>query len=202
MAQDHFERHGHHVGVIDWNFNVVFDEQPSIVEMAKAYRPFLQKPELYEPIPDKWLHATILKVGTTEQYTEDEMLAVAEKVQNRLSGIKFPRFHFGDLKIIHGNVAFAIEPEKELEKLYIAVSESLEEVVGAERTTQPPYGHFLAHCSLVYTKNRKNEAETEAELRAANITPASFHIHHMPLITQKPTNGHYEWEIVKDIVVE
>jgi hypothetical protein len=82
MAQDHFERHNHHDGIIDWNFNVVFDMQPSIIEMAKAYQPYLQKPELYDPIPYEWLHATILRVGTIEQYSEAEMLQVAVKVQD------------------------------------------------------------------------------------------------------------------------
>lgn len=201
MAQDHFERHNHHDGVIDWNFNVTFADQPSVAAMAEAYRPLLLKPHFYDPIPAQWMHATILRVGKVDEYTETEMLAVAEKVQDRLRGMKFGEFHFGPLKIIHGNVAFSIQPESELEKLYTAVTESLEEVVGSARATKSPYGHFIAHSSLVYSKARDNEKETETELGNANIEPASFYIHHMPLIRQRPTQGHYEWDIVKDIVV-
>lgn len=201
MAQDHFERHSHYDGVIDWNFNVIFNDQPSVATMSEAYRPLLQKSWFYETIPNEWLHATILRVGTVAEYTEDEMLTVADKVQARVRDLQLPEFHFGSHVIIHGNVCFKIEPEAELEKLYIAVIESLEEVVGTERATKSPYGHFIAHTSLVYTKRRENEADTEAELSTANIEPAKFRIHHMPLIRQRPTGGHYEWEVVKDIQV-
>ncbi len=201
MAQDHFERHKHHDGVTDWNFNVTFEDQPSVAAMAKAYKPLLSRPELYEPIPVKWLHATILRVGTVDEYTEDEMLAVAQAVQERMRGIRMPEFHFGKHKIIFGNICFPVEPERELGKLYTAVTESLELVVGPNRATKSPYGHFIAHTSLVYTKQRDNEDETEALLEAADIKPATFSIKHVPLIKQKPINGHYEWEIVKDIII-
>lgn len=201
MAQDHFERHNHYDGVVDWNFNVVYDNHPSVVAMAKAYAPYLRRPELYDPIPTEWLHATILRVGPVEDYTEAEMLAVAEKVQAAASQLTLPEFHFGDLVLVRGNICFRIEPERELEKLYTIVTESLESVVGPERATKSPYGEFIAHTSLAYTKAQDNESEIEAALNAAHIQPATFKITSMPLIRQRPTNGHYEWEIVKDIHV-
>ncbi len=201
MVQDHFERHDHYNGVVDWNFNVVFTDQPSVAAMAEAYKPLLQKAWFYDTIPDEWLHATILRVGTVADYSKDEMLAVADKVQARVHDLRLPEFHFGSHVIIHGNVCFKIEPEAKLEKLYTIVTEALAEVVGAERSTKSPYGHFIAHTSLVYTKTRGNETDTHTELNTANIEPAKFRIHHMPLIRQRPTKGHYEWEVVKDIRV-
>jgi 2'-5' RNA ligase len=201
MAQDHFERHNHYDGVVDWNFNVVYRQDPSVVAMAKSYEPLIKRPELYEPIPTEWLHATILRVGPVEDYTISEMLEVAELVQERLKAIQFPEFNFGHHVLVHGNVCFRIEPESELEKLYEAVTESLEKVVGPDRATKSPYGKFIAHTSLAYTKNQDNEAEIDNMLGSANITPATFKIRHMPLIKQRPTNGHYEWEVVKDVLI-
>ena len=201
MAQDHFERHNHHRGVVDWNFNVTFENQPFVVTMAETYRPLLTRPELYDPTPAKWLHATILRIGTADQYSEEEMLAVAEDVQERVRGIQLPEFYFGKHMTIFGNVTFPIEPETELARLYTAVTESLKSIVGTERATKSPYGRFIAHTSLVYTKQRANEQETEAILTEANIPPATFHITHMPLIRQWPVDGHYEWEVVKDVTV-
>lgn len=201
MAQDHFERHNHYEGVVDWNFNVTFEEEPRVAAMVDAYRPLLTRPELYEPVPARWLHATILRVGTTDEYTEAEMLAVAKQVQTRVQAIKLPDFHFGEPKIIFGNITFPIEPEAELEMLYKLITEYLESVVGKSRATKSPYGHFIAHTSFAYTKERDNEAETDAILAAANIQPATFRIKHMPLIRQRPIDGHYEWEVVKDISI-
>lgn len=201
MAEDHFKRHNHYDGVVDWNFNVVYEQDPAVVAMAEAYAPLLKRPELYEPIPTEWLHATILRVGPLEDYTETEMLAVAELVQQKLEGMQFPEFNFGQHVLVHGNVCFKIEPESELEKLYIAVTESLEKVVGADRATKSPYGEFIAHTSLAYTKDQDNEAEIDNLLKRADIAPAKFKISHMPLIKQRPVNGHYKWEVVRDIVL-
>jgi 2'-5' RNA ligase len=199
MAQDHFERHKHHAGTIDWNFNVVFENQPSVTAMAAAYEPLLDRPELYDPIPPKWLHATILRVGTVDEYTEAEMLAVAEKVQAAAANITLPEFHFGELVTVFGNVCFIIEPKAELEKLYNIVAESLESVVGPGRATKTPYGKFISHTSLAYSRAQNNEAAIEAELKQAHIAPAEFRVTRMPLIKQWPTDGHYEWDIVKDV---
>ncbi len=201
MAQDHFERHNHYDGVVDWNFNVVYNDHPSVVAMARAYAPLLKRPELYDPIPPQWLHATILRVGTVDDYTEAEMLAVAEKVQTGAANLVLPEFHFGDLVMVRGNICFRVEPESALEKLYDIVTDSLESVVGPERATKSPYGRFIAHTSLAYTRSQNHEAEIEAALNAAHIDPAEFRITSMPLIRQRPTNGHYEWEIVRDISV-
>lgn len=201
MAEDHFKRHNHYDGVVDWNFNVVYQQDPAVVAMAQAYAPLLKRPEFYEPIPTEWLHATILRVGPLEDYTETEMLAVAELVQQKLEGIQFSEFNFGHYVLVHGNVCFKIEPESELEKLYIAVTESLEKVVGADRATKSPYGEFIAHTSLAYTKDQDNEAEIDGMLNRVNIASAKFKISHMPLIKQRPINGHYEWEVVRDIIL-
>ncbi|MFZ1483728.1 MAG: 2'-5' RNA ligase family protein [Candidatus Saccharimonadales bacterium] len=201
MAQDHFKRHNHYDGVVDWNFNVVYANQPSVRAMADAYAPIITRPELYDPIPTEWLHATILRVGRLEDYTETEMLAVAAKVQDAVADLSLPEFHFGDQVMIYGNVCFRVEPGSELQKLYDIVAESLEDVVGPERATKTPYQHFIAHTSLAYTKAQNNEADIEARLSAANVESAKFKIVNMPLIKQRPVNGHYEWEIVKDIAL-
>jgi hypothetical protein len=201
MAQDHFERHNHHAGVIDWNFNVTFEGEASVAAMADGYKLFLSRPELYAPIPAQWLHATILRIGTADEYKEAEMLSVAELVQERVGSLNLPEFHFGAPKILFGNVCFPIEPSPELEKLYTIVTESLQQIVGQARATKSPYGSFIAHSSFVYTKARDNEAETEAMLAGVDIPPARFRIRHMPLIRQRPVDGHYEWEVVRDISV-
>lgn len=202
MAQDHFERHNHYEGVVDWNFNVVFYDQPSVVAMAEAYRPLLDRPELYTPIPTKWLHSTILRVGKEDEYSLSEMLTVAHLVQEKLNNVKLAEFHFGKPILIFGNVCFKIEPEDELEKLYTIATESLEYVVGPDRATKSPYGRFIAHASLVYTKAHDNEEAIQKTLSDANIPSAKFRIHHMPLIKQRPTEGHYEWDVMKDISVK
>ncbi len=203
MAQDHFERHSHNAGqagVLDWNFNIIFDEA-AVHRWAEEYSSLLKRPELYEPIPPQWLHSTILRVGRYEDYTQEEMLQVADRVQELVRDVKLSTCQFGTYKNIHGNVTFALTPEEQIEKLYSAVVTALEEVVGPERATKSPYGRFISHTSLAYTGTQDNEAAIDESMHSAGIKSPTFRIRHMPLIKQRPVDGHYEWEIVKDVTL-
>jgi 2'-5' RNA ligase len=202
MSQDHFEKHAYQKGKIDWNFNVTYNDQPAVAAMAEAYKSVIQHPGLYPPIPPQWLHATILRVGTTDEYTEAEMLAVAEKIQEEVTRITFLKFSFDSWWLWDGNVCFHLSPDDEFKKLYDVVISALESVVGPERTTKSPHGTFIAHTSLAYAKTHNREDEIHAQLAASRVEPAQFNVTHIPLIKQWPISGHYEWEVVKDIVID
>lgn len=73
MSTDHFQKHNYQAGKVDWNFNLIFDDQPQVAAMVSQYAKPLDQPGLYPPVPAKWLHATILRVGTTDEYTKAEM---------------------------------------------------------------------------------------------------------------------------------
>jgi len=201
MAIDHFERHFRKKNQIDWNFNLVFDGQPAVAEMAREYAKIIRHPGLYDPIPVEWLHATILRVGLTDDYTEAEMLAVAAKLQESLAALTLPEFYFDSWWLWSGGVVLHISPDDEFSKLYDCVIEALEQVVGTERTTHSPHGRFIAHMGLAYPKTHNKEYEIHEQLVAHPVKPAKFRAVSMPLIRQWPTNGHYEWEVVEDIKI-
>jgi len=199
MAIDHFEKRQLRPGQVDWNFNLIFAADPDVARMAEQYAPLLNHPGLYKPVPTEWLHSTILGIGTTEMFSEAEMLAVADKVQEHVAGIKLPKFRFDSWWLLFGNVVFHISPDDELTKLYNVVVASLAEVVGMERASKTPHGRFLAHTTFAYTKSHQNEHEIHDQLTKADIEPAHFRATQMPLIRQWPVDGHYEWEIVKQV---
>lgn len=186
---------------VDWNFNLVFDGQPAVAEMVREYAKVIRHPGLYDPIPTEWLHATILRVGLTDDYTEEEMLAVAAKLQESLAELVLPEFSFDSWWLWSGGVVLHISPDDEFTKLYDHVVKALEQVVGPERTTRSPHGSFMAHMGLAYPKTHNKEYEIHEQLVEYPVKPAKFRATNMPLIRQWPTNGHYEWEVVKDIKV-
>jgi 2'-5' RNA ligase len=201
MATDHFERHGVQPGHVDWNFNVVFNDQPDVAQMAEEYAEIIRHPGLYPPIPSQWLHSTILAVGSTDDYTEEEMLAVAAKLQSSLAQLTLPEFVFDSWWLWSGGVVLHISPADEFTKLYDHVIEALKAVVGPERTTYSPHGKFVAHTGLAYPRTHHAEPEINRQLSSRLVKPAKFKATHMPLIRQWASGGHYEWEIVKDIIV-
>jgi 2'-5' RNA ligase len=203
MATDHFERHRVKAEGDKpwWNFNVVFDNQPDVVRMAQQYAPLLQHPGLYEPIPPQWLHSTILAVGTTHEFTELEMLAVADKLEPLLANLELPEFQFDSWWIWEGNVVLHISPEDEFTRIYDAVTEALTQTVGPKRTRKSPYGNFVPHTSLAYTRTHDKEHEIHRQLVEHPVVPAAFKVAYLPLIRQWPKNGHYEWEVVRKIPI-
>jgi len=53
MAGDHFEKRPHPDGALDWSFNIIFDDQPQVGEMAEAYnRDHNQEKELGQQLAE------------------------------------------------------------------------------------------------------------------------------------------------------
>jgi hypothetical protein len=202
MAIDHFLKRRLKENQVDWNFNVVFEGQTAVAEMLKQYAPALQHPGLYGAIPLEWLHATVLSMETIEDFTEQEMLAVADKLEPLLASLELPEFNFDSWWLWGGNVVLHISPEDEFTKIYDAVVNALTQVVGPERTVKTPHGEFIAHSSLAYTRSHNTEHELHDQLvKHPLVTPASFRVTYLPLLRQWAHDGHYEWEVIKKIPI-
>ncbi len=78
MAIDHFIKHKWSRERTDWNFNILFNDQPQVAGLASQYAPLVKHPGLDDPVPGQWLHATVLRVGFLEDFPEAERLAVAK----------------------------------------------------------------------------------------------------------------------------
>lgn len=139
MAIDHFTKHKEQIGRTDWNFNFLFDDQPQVAELAARYAPLLKHPGLHKPVPGQWLHATLLRVGFVEDFTEAEMLAVADKLEQKLTHTKMPQLILGRRWwwLWNGGPVLGFTPSKQLLQVYGYVLESLIEVVGRDRVPAP-----------------------------------------------------------------
>ena len=201
MAKDHFETHYYQKGHVDWNFNVLFSDQPDVERMVQEYRPIVSRPGLYDPIPAKWLHSTILRVGLTDDFTEEEMLKVVDILAPKLASLTLPEFVFDSWWLWGGNVVLHISPSDQYNTIYDAIIESMQQVVGNERTLKSPHGNFIPHVALAYSKDHHDEIEINHQLSNHPVVPASFNVTSVSLIRQWPTDGHYEWDIVRDIPI-
>jgi 2'-5' RNA ligase len=201
VAFDHFEKEHHQAKRADWNFNILFDGQPAVTDMAREYREAIRHPSLYDPIPPKWLHATIFRVGLVDDYTEHEMLAVAARLEPLLKELRLPEFCFDSWWLWGGNVVLHISPDDKFTQIYDQVIAALNAVVGQERIIPTPHGRFIAHTGLAFTKTHDKESEINSQLVNTRIKPASFRARRLSLIKQWPINGHYEWEVVRQIPI-
>jgi 2'-5' RNA ligase len=201
MVEDHFLKHYYRSNRVDWNFNILFDDQPSVGQMAECYKSSISHPGLYPPIPARWLHATILRVGLLEDFSEAEMLAVTDILKVSLARLELPVFTFESWWIWDGSPVLHISPGNQFMKIYDHVVAALQQTIGKDRTNRPSYGDFIPHMSLAYTRAQDAEGEIYDQLAAHPIAPASFQVSNLALIKQWPTGDHYEWEVIRRIPV-
>lgn len=202
MAKDHFKKHAYQKDRIDWNFNILVGLQPDVARMASEYVETLSQLDgLYDPIPPEWLHMTVLRVGLTDDYTNEEMQKVADALTPKLTKLNLPELTFDSWWQWGGNIVFHISPDETLTAVYDAVIEALKEIVGEDRTTHTPHGQFLSHVSFAYTKDHQNEVSNGKILSNIAIAPATFRAPALSMIKQWSKNGHYEWEIIRDLPI-
>ena len=201
MAQDHFEKHFKPAGSKAWNFNVTFKDQPAVADLASHYGSALMHPGLYKPIPVEWLHSTILSIGSIDDYSDEEMLAVTKLLEPELAKLKLPKFTFDSWWLWGGNIVLHISPDNEFAKIYDAVEQVLEQVVGPERATKTPHGNFIAHMTLAYTKTHDQEQVINKSLVELPTKTTTFKVTKLDLLKQWSVDGHYEWKTIKTIAI-
>lgn len=227
MAIDHFEKHRVQIGRTDWNFNFLFDGQPQVAELANQYAPILQHSGLHKPVPPEWLHATLLRIGFLEDFTEAEMLAVANKLESKLADFTMQELILGKRWWLwNGGPVLSITPQKQLHEIYRHLLASLEEVVGQDRLPEMSipgsirYGtlinrfariigwnrltvrlQFIPHVTLAYPKTYKDHSSLRKQIKAHPINGVPIHIHRVALIKQRIVDDYYAWEVIKDVPI-
>ena len=171
-VHDHFAGHKHLAEGgeqrVDLNFNLYPGEYPQVAALAQAHRGVLaaRSDELYTPIPDKWLHCTILRVGLAQHFTAEQISGFIEVLKPKLAALKIP-----DLTIGHqpaeakGDIILRIQPEEAVREIHALIAE----VTGVE-----PNPNFIAHMSLAYSKDRIDDGQLASELAAVAAQPVSF----------------------------
>jgi hypothetical protein len=90
MAEDHFKTNIWEPNEADWHFLIKLNNQSQIRNMVKRYAKIYEHPGLYPPIPFKWLHMTILRVGSITNIPDQEMNDVIEQLSPALEKIHLP----------------------------------------------------------------------------------------------------------------
>ena len=197
MAIDHFDKYRFQQNRIDWNFNILFNDQPQVAELASKYEPLLEHPGLHKPVPGEWLHATVLRVGFLEEFTEAEMLETATLLEQKITEIKMPELMLGQWWLWGGNPVLHITPDDQLQQLFRALIAALTEIVGKERL--PEKLQFIPHITLAYSKTYDDEIGLYKRLQDNPIPGVLVRAQRLSLIKQWIEDDYYRWDIVKEI---
>jgi len=134
MAIDHFTKHSYARKRTDWNFNILFNDQPQVAQLARQYKPLIEHPGLYPPLPAEWLHATVLRVGFLEDFSEAEMLTVADALESKLAHMRMRELLLGQRWWLwNGGPVLSITPQSQLQEIFRQTLDTLATVVGRHR---------------------------------------------------------------------
>ncbi len=197
MAIDHFIKHEWARERTDWNFNILFNDQPQVAAYAEQYSPLLHHDGLYQPVPGAWLHATVLRVGFLEDFTEAEMLEVTKRLEPKFAAMRMPEFLLGQWWLWGGNPCVHFAPEGPLDALFDVLVGELEGVVGKGRL--PVSLAFTPHITLAYSKTYDDEVGLFKQLEAKHFAAVPTRAKRVTLIRQYVVDNYYAWDIVKDI---
>ncbi|MFI5271026.1 MAG: 2'-5' RNA ligase family protein [Candidatus Saccharimonadales bacterium] len=201
MAIDHFIKHKAQVGRTDWNFNILFNDQPQVAELVSKYAPLLQHPGLHKPVPDEWLHATVLRVGFLEEFTEAEMLAVVAKLEPKFAIMQMPKLMLGQWWLWGGNPCLHFTPDDPLKGVYDCLIEAVVAVVGEDRWQNQWSDRFMPHITLAYSKTYDDEIGLYKQLQSKSLEGVEIRANNFSLIKQQIVDDYYAWEVVKDLPI-
>jgi 2'-5' RNA ligase len=199
MATDHFIAHPRSRECTDWNFNILFNDQPKVGTYVKQYKSALKHPGLYETVPGEWLHATVLRVGLLEDFSEKEMLETAERLEQKLANLSLPQLLLGQWFIWDGNPCLHITPDTQLQEVLRLIVEALNETVGKNRAPQKQ--SFTPHVTLAYSKAYDDELGLYKQLEGQHIKSLKIRANSVSLIKQHVENDYYVWDIVKTLAL-
>ncbi|MHA3019654.1 hypothetical protein ACXPWS_05210 [Mycobacterium sp. BMJ-28] len=199
MATDHFEKHKSARERTDWNFNVLFNDQPQVAQYAAQYGPMLNHPGLYQPILGEWLHATILRVGFVEDFSDKEMFEVARGIELKLAKIRVPDLLLGQWWIWGGNPCVHFTPEGPLQEIFNIVVGELRAVIGNDRLPYPLT--FTPHISLAYSKTYNDEAGLFRQLATTHFDAVPVQAKRLSLVKQHVRDNYYIWEVAKHLTL-
>jgi 2'-5' RNA ligase len=204
MAKDHFGIRSFMEGKVDWNFNILFNDQPQIGELATEYAKLLNYPGLYPPVPPEWLHITVLRIGFTTDFTDAEILAVTALLEKPLAAINMPLCTLDPVCLYKGYPLLSPTPVEPFDQVFQEVLNALKSVIGQERMPNPidrSLAKFEPHMTLAYTRDYDTEAELQKLLTNNPLPPVNFKPSHLSLVKQKAINHRYEWEVIKELLL-
>lgn len=197
MAQDHFEKHLYLGGPdrVDWNYNLCFDGQPQIAEIAEEYAEILNHPGLHLPVPATCLHTTVARIGLVDERQEEEMLAFNERLKEPLADLPVSEVTVkvgAKCRYDGGNVMLDITPSKSIKKMRQLAMAQVGIYIADE-------DEFSPHITLAYAAacGEKGEEEIRERIAENPVSPVVVRLAELSLVKQWPVNDYYEREVIE-----
>ena len=212
---DHFEKNAHQLGMgkVDWNINITLDDiagedREDVIDEARRLQELVVDPypeRFHSRIPARWLHVTIERVGTIQDFTPREMkMGVAELLGKQLKNVDPVEAEItGWWQPERAIPMLDIKPKNRLRNIRALLLDAMAETFGEERAATLLGEPFDAHMALAYARTYDRTEETDGIYANTAVEPVKFVVNSLSLVLQHLDHpehpGHYEWIAVKRI---
>lgn len=190
-------RHAWPAGREDLHWHLLYDEALVEERLVVPYRELTHRPGL-EPVPARWVHATVMHGGPVDQYTEAEITAIVDRVGEACATIS-PFDLIYDRPSV-GTVALECpaRPGAPARRLWELTAGIDADVTGGRFPRIPDDGYY-PHVSLAYGiggTDRADRRAMKAWLSDHPGGPVVLRATHLSLVAQRHDRRHITWNPV------
>jgi 2'-5' RNA ligase len=147
--------------------------------------------------PPEWLHVTILRAGTADQVTRDDMSSMLARAQTELAGtapvtVTLERVFYHPEAIV-----LSVSPGSVLAPVFDAARTATREVLGAG-AGDVEGGEFTPHMTLAYSAAEQPAGPVIAEL-GSTLPPCEVTIREVSLVVQDGPEAQWNWRVAGSV---
>lgn len=195
MADHWWWRPGWKPGRRMYTWHITFDDQPSIRDLAALYQTRLSGLPGLDLIPARWLHLTTQGVGFTDEVSDTDVDAIADRARQRLAKVDPVQATLGPATVTPEAILLDVAPLPELRRIRDELRASITDVWGPDRLMEGD--DWTPHVSVAYSNSTAPAAPYLAAVE--NGDTASVPIGHVQLIVLDRDQRMYEWTTRADI---
>lgn len=179
----------HHQGEIYWH--ILFGDDPNVRVLATQAQRRLAQFEGLHMTPQRWLHATTLMVGSTDDTTEHQMTEMTREASELLSRVDPITVTLGRILYHPEAIMIGIEPLDALTPILHAVRTATANVTGNEGRIN---GHdrWIPHVTISYSTARQR-AEPIIKALGRQLPNRQVRVSAVSLVVQRGPERLWNW---------
>jgi 2'-5' RNA ligase len=181
----------HDQGEIYWH--ILLGDDPNVCALAAEARRRLAQFTGLHITPQRWLHATTLVVGSTDDITQHQMTAMIEGVSESLSSVDPITVTFGRILYHPEGIMLGIEPVDALMPVLHAVQTATQNSTGYEGRINGN-SLWIPHVTICYSTSRQ-PAEPIINALGRELPSRRVRIGAVSLVIQRGPERLWDWHL-------
>lgn len=144
--------------------------------------------------PPQWLHVTVLRAGTTDQVTPEDMSRMLARAQAHLARTAPVTVTLGRVFYHPEAIALSVSPGSALAPVLTAARTATREVLGAD-PGEGEEDEWTPHLTLCYSTASQPAAPVIARL-GKTLPPRELTVDEMSLVAQDGAEDQWNWRVV------